>query len=212
MTTTDGPHPPPFPELETARLRLREITMDDAKWFLRHFSVPEIVRGQGYAAPTGLDEAREQLALYVVDLYRRGGGLRWGISLKGSDELIGSAGLYDWDREVGSAEAGYDLLPSHWGKGIMTEAMTAVLDHGFDVMGLNRVQVLAMPRNDRSLRLAERLGFVREGVLRDHGHDETGALVDDVVLSLLRREWEAQTKRGGAVACADGADLGSPEA
>ena len=51
----------------------------------------------------------------------------------------------------------------------MSEALTAILDYGFDVMDLNRVQVLAMPRNARSLRLAERLGFVREGVLREHG-------------------------------------------
>lgn len=212
MTVTDGPHPQPFPELATARLRLREITMDDVEWFLRHFAVPEIVHGQGYAAPAGLDEAREQLALYIVDLYKRGDGLRWGIAFMGSDDLVGSAGLYDWDREVRSAEAGYDLVPSHWGRGIMTEALTAILDYGFDVMGLNRVQVLAMPRNARSLRLAERLGFVREGVLREHGHDESGALVDDVVLSLLRREWKARTAGGGAVACADGAGPTSPGA
>ena len=91
--------------------------MDDSEWFLRHFSVPEIEHGQGYAAPAGLDEAREQLALYIVDLYKRGDGLRWGILLKGSDDLIGSAGLYDWDREVRSAEAGYDLPPLPLGQG-----------------------------------------------------------------------------------------------
>lgn len=210
IPANEHPHPPTFPELATARLRLREITMDDSEWFLRHFSVPEIAHGQGYAAPDGLDAAREQLALYIVDLYKRGDGLRWGIALRGNDDLIGSAGLYDWDREVRSAEAGYDLLPSYWGRGLMSEALTAILDYGFDVMDLNRVQVLAMPRNARSLRLAERLGFVREGVLREHGHDESGALVDDVVLSLLRLEWQARSGCGGGVACGDGARDGSP--
>ena len=78
----------------------------------------------------------------------------------------------------------------------MTEALTAILDHGFGVMGLNRVQVLVMPRNARSLRLVRRLGFVREGVLREHGLDETGAVGDDVVLSLLRREWTAPPRGG----------------
>ncbi len=169
--------------------------MDDSEWSLRHFSVPEIAHGQGYAAPGGLDAAREQLALYIVDLYKRGDGLRWGIAPKGSDDLIGSAGLYAWDREVRSAEAGYDLLASCWGRGIMSEALTAILDYGFDVMELNRGQVLAMRRNARSLHLAERLGFIREGVLREHGHDESGALVDDVVFSLLRDEW-ARRARG----------------
>lgn len=186
-----------FPELETARLRLREITRDDLGWFMRHFSVPEICHGQGHPPPADLHEARRQLDLYVIDLFAQGKGLRWGITLKEATragDLIGSAGLYDWDREVRMAEAGYDLDPAHWGRGIMTEAMTAILAYGFEVMDLNRIQLIAMPRNAASLALAERLGFVREGVLRDHGHDETGALVDDVMYSMLRPEWEA---RGG---------------
>ena len=143
---------PVFPELQTTRLRLREITMDDADWFLSHFSTPEIVHGQGFPAPDGIEGAREELARYVVDLFAQQEGLRWGICLRGDDALIGSAGLYDWDREVGSAELGYDLAPEHWGAGIMTEALRAILDYGFTTMGLNRVQVLVMPRNARSLR------------------------------------------------------------
>jgi len=187
----DDPHVtiPAFPELHTARLRLCEITMDDADWFLAHFSTSEIVVGQGFPAPDGIEGAREELARYIVDLFAQREGLRWGISMRGSDALIGSAGLYDWDREVGSAELGYDLAPAHWGKGIMAEALRAILDYAFTTMELNRVQALVMPRNERSLHLAARLGFVREGVLRDHGVDETGAVCDDVVLSLLRREW-----------------------
>jgi len=181
-----------FPEIETARLRLREITMADAEWFLRHFSIPEVAYGQGHPGPSDIEEAREQLKRYVVDLFAQGAGLRWGIARKGTDTLIGSAGLYAWDREIGSAEAGYDLEPASWGRGVMSEAMTAILDHGFAVMSLNRVQVLVMPRNEQSLRLAGRLGFVREGLLRHHGRDETGALCDDVVLALLREEWAAR--------------------
>jgi ribosomal-protein-alanine N-acetyltransferase len=186
---------PAFPKLETERLHLREITMDDAEWFLAHFSTPEIVWGQGHPAPGGIEDAREQLARYIVDLFAQGRGLRWGIVLEGADALIGSAGLYDWDREIGSAELGYDLDPRHWGRGIMTEALRAILGFAFEVMRLDRVQALAMPRNERSLRLVERLGFTREGVLRHHGHDETGAVCDDVILSLLRDEWGATAMR-----------------
>jgi ribosomal-protein-alanine N-acetyltransferase len=186
---------PAFPELRTARLRLREITMEDADWFLAHFSTAEIVHGQGFPAPDGIESAREELARYIVELFAQREGLRWGISLRDGDALIGSAGFYDWDREVGSAELGYDLAPALWGRGIMTEALRAILEYAFTTMGLNRVQVLVMPRNERSLRLAGRLGFVREGVLRDHGMDETGAVCDDVVLSLLRRDWRAATVR-----------------
>jgi ribosomal-protein-alanine N-acetyltransferase len=200
-----------FPELETKRLRLREITMDDAAWYLSHFSLPEIACGQGFPAPADIGVARDELARFIVDLRARGEGLRWGISLKGEDTLIGSAGFYDWDRRVGSAEMGYDLRPAFWGRGVMTEAATAILDHGFDGMGLNRVQVLVMPRNERSLGLAGRLGFVREGVLRDHGLDETRAVCDDVVLSLLRRESARAARRRDAVPPARAASLPSAE-
>jgi len=186
---------PLFPELETERLRLREITMDDAEWLLEHFSTPEIAWGQGHPAPRGIEGAREELARYIVDLFAQGKGLRWGIALEGADALIGSAGLYDWDREIGSAELGYDLDPRHWGHGIMTEALTAILGFAFEAMRLDRIQVLAMPRNERSLRLVERLGFTREGLLRHHGRDETGAVCDDVILSLLRDEWGATAMR-----------------
>ena len=75
----------PFPALQTERLELREITMDDAEWFLAHFSTPEIVYGQGFAAPADIGAAREQLAQYIVDLFANGDGLRWGIKLKGQD-------------------------------------------------------------------------------------------------------------------------------
>lgn len=201
-----------FPRLETERLTLREITSEDAPWFLNHFSIDEIAYGQGHPAPEDLDAARAQLAEYITELRERHAGLRWGLVLKeggaggggagqggdatggGAGEaarrpLIGSAGFYDYDAEVGSAELGYDLDPAHWGRGLMSEALTAILDFLFERFGLNRVQAMAMPRNVASRLLLEGLGFAQEGVLRDHGVDELGHVCDDVVYSLLRREW-----------------------
>ena len=57
----------PFPELQTERLDLREVSTDDAEWFLAHFSTPEIVYGQGFPAPADIGEARAQMAKYIVD-------------------------------------------------------------------------------------------------------------------------------------------------
>ena len=88
-----------------------------------------------------------------------------------------------------SAEFGYDLRPEYWGRGLMTEALTAILDFAFTRLDLNRAQIVLMPRNGHSRRLAERLGFTEEGTLREHDLDERGALCDDVVFSLLAREW-----------------------
>ena len=73
----------PFPALQTERLDLREISTDDAEWFLAHFSTPEIVYGQGFPAPADVGAARAQLAQYIVDLFANGDGLRWGIKSRG---------------------------------------------------------------------------------------------------------------------------------
>ena len=70
----------------------------------------------------------------------------------------------------------------------MTEALSSVLASGYEVMELNRVEALVDPRNEASLRLLLKLGFTREGVLREYEY-EKGAFIDLVMMSLLRREW-----------------------
>jgi ribosomal-protein-alanine N-acetyltransferase len=179
-----------FPRLETNRLILREVTIADAEWYLEHFSRKEIVQGQGFPAPKGMKGAREELQLYFVDLFKNRNGFRWGIELKGEGSLIGSCGYYKWLKPDGrQAEIGYDLDRPYWGQGIMTEALTAIIDFSFQKMKLNRIELLAMPKNKRSCGLAGKLGFKKEGVLREHGFDEKGRRADDVIFSMLRRDW-----------------------
>lgn len=179
-----------FPRLETESLILREITMADAEWYLDHFSRREIVRGQGFPAPKGMNGAREELQLHFVDLFKNRNGFRWGIEKKGEEGLIGSCGYYKWLKPDGrQAEIGYDLSPQYWGQGIMTEALTAIIDFGFGRMKLNRIELLALPGNERSIGLAKKLGFKKEGVLREHGFDEKMQAVDEVIFSMLRRDW-----------------------
>jgi ribosomal-protein-alanine N-acetyltransferase len=186
-----------FPRLETGRLILREVTIDDATWYLEHFSRKEIVQGQGFPAPKGKKEAREELQLYFVDLFTNRNGFRWGIERKCErGRLIGSCGYYKWLKPDGrQAEIGYDLDPPYWGQGIMTEALTAITDFGFQKMKLNRIELLVMPRNERSAVLALKLGFKKEGVLREHGFDEKMRPADDVIYSMLRRDWVKRRRK-----------------
>jgi len=182
---------PEFPVVETERLVLREITMDDAEWYMEHFSRREVVEGQGFPAPENLEAAKEELEKYIVGVFRERTGLRWGITLKGSRRLIGTLGFYRWVQPTGHmAEMGYDLQADRWGKGIMSEAMNAVIDYGFKRMKLNRIEATVMPSNPRSMRLLERLGFKKEGVFRERGFNEKGEPVDDVMFSMLRSDWE----------------------
>ena len=179
-----------FPVLKTKRLVLRQVTMKDAPWYFEHFNTKEIVEGQDHQGPRNMKEARAELKLYFMDTFRRKRGVRWGITIKGDDKLIGSAGFYKWVQpERYQAEMGYDLNPAYWGKGIMTEALIAIIQHGFDRMGLHRIEVLISHHNKRSQRLMQNLGFKREGVLRDHYFIE-GRFSDDVIFSLLKEEWK----------------------
>lgn len=184
-----------FPVLRTRRLVLRQVNARDARWYYDHFNTKEIVEGQDQGGPRDLGEARAELKLYFTDNFRRGSGIRWGITLKGDDRLIGSAGFYKWVQPGRyQAEMGYDLEPAFWGRGIMTEALGAILQYGFDKMGLHRIEVLISRQNKRSQALVRRLGFTREGVLRDHYFVE-GRFADDVIFSLLKREWKGAPKR-----------------
>ncbi len=191
------PPPPPgsFPVLETGRLVLREITLDDAAFWVRNFSDPDVVELTAFEPPSDLEAAKEEITLYAVRLFEQGNGFRWGITVRPSPELVGTLGYHGWVREGGNrARVGYDLLREYRRRGIMTEAMRAILAYGFGTMGLNRVEVLTDPTNAPSIRLLERLGFRREGVLRENTQFR-GRFIDDAVYALLAKEWRAT--RGG---------------
>ncbi|HLO34728.1 MAG TPA: GNAT family N-acetyltransferase [Candidatus Deferrimicrobium sp.] len=178
---------PVFPALETDRLILRELTQTDAPWYLAHFSRPEIVAGSGFPAPADLAAARGELNRYVLDLFARRTGLRWGLVMRGEHELIGSVGLYAWrDDPEPTAELGYDLAPEFWGRGLMTEAIRAIARYAFDTLGISRLEATVIVGNERSCRTLERSGFRHEGVLAAHGEDEHGRLVDEHLYALRR--------------------------
>lgn len=189
MATTPAPASAPFPTLQTERLVLREITLDDAEFWVRNFSDPEVVELTAWEPPRDLDAAKDEITQYCIRPFREATGIRWGIALRGGPDLIGTLGYHQWVREgAHRARMGYDLLREHRRRGIMTEAMRAVLAYGFTAMGLHRVEVLTDPVNTASIRLAERLGFHRDGTLRENTYFR-GRFIDDVVFSLLRQEW-----------------------
>jgi len=184
-----------FPAIRTKRLVLRQPTMKDAEWYFGYFSRPEIVWGGGEPGPKDMKAARREFREYLVDLYQKRRGFRWIITLKGESQPIGTLGFYKWAPSASyQAEMGYDLVKEHWGKGIMTEAMNAVIDFGFEKMDLNRIEVYIMPRNKRSIKMIKNLGFKREGLLRQRYFDEFGNYADDILFSMLRSDWKAKRR------------------
>jgi ribosomal-protein-serine acetyltransferase len=104
-------------------------------------------------------------------------------------EVCGVVRLNQWDRENGSIFLSYFVGAEHQGRGLITRAARALLDLAFDRLELNRVELRCVPENVGSVRVAERLGFVREGVLRQ-AERLHGRFVDNAVYGLLREEHE----------------------
>lgn len=177
-----------FPTLTTDRLVLREITHDD---------VPAIFAIHGDAALMrwfGADPLPdEEAAAKLVDTFAgwrnlSNPGTRWGLQWRDDPCLIGTCGLFAWHRAWRKCAIGYELAREWHGRGLMREALVAILEWGFAGMDLNRVEAQIHPENAASLRLAQSLGFVEEGVLREVGF-WAGRHHDLVQYGLLRRDY-----------------------
>lgn len=177
-----------FPKMETARLIMRRMTLNDVRFYFHHFNNKQIVEGCCFPGPDNLEAAKEELERYCIKPFKENRGIRWGIAKKGGKELVGTCGIYDWNKTARRAEIGGDLDPAFWGQGIMTEALRAILRYGFEKMELNRIQATVDSENIRSIKLLKRLGFKKEGILRQHSYF-SGQFRDDVVFSLLKKEW-----------------------
>jgi ribosomal-protein-alanine N-acetyltransferase len=178
-----------FPELETKRLVLRRMTPADAEFYLRHFSDPDIVELTAFDAPQTIEKATQELLEFCIRPFEENKGIRWGIALKGETELAGTIGYHQWVKTSGyHARVGYDLTPAHRRRGIMTEALEAVLRYGFEMMRLNKVEACTDTRNVPSIRLLQKLGFHQDGVLRENTYFH-GRFIDEAIFSLLVDEW-----------------------
>jgi [ribosomal protein S5]-alanine N-acetyltransferase len=132
---------------------------------------------------TTLDDATALLQK-IQGIQRANEGAQWAITLKGDDTFIGLIGLWRIIKEHYRAELGYSLARAHWNKGILTEAIPPVLDHGFRVFGCHSVEAITDPRNIASMRVLEKNGFVREAHFKEHFF-WNGTFIDSVVYSKL---------------------------
>jgi ribosomal-protein-alanine N-acetyltransferase len=182
----------PFPQLETGRLILRKIVPTDADDLFRIFSDPEVVRYWSCRPYTSVEQAR-RLIEDMAEAVHCGTGIQWAITLRNDERLIGKCGYNEWRKRHRRGDISYIVAREHWGKGIVSEALRAVLDYGFDHVNLHSVEAGVTPGNDASTRMLERLGFRLEGHLRESFWADD-MFVDSLIYSLLRMDWE--TVRG----------------
>lgn len=155
-----------FPVLETDRLLLREVSHEDLELVYRFNADPQALRYVPRAPYTEMIQAIEKIAGFHEG-YRERRGVWWTFVLKETGDLLGYGGFFDIGAEETKAEIGYGILPEHWGQGYMSEAVAEMTRFGFEDMGLHRIIGRVAPANEPSARILARLGYEKEGVLRD---------------------------------------------
>jgi len=183
-----------LPAIETPRLTLRWLEDTDVPALFEIFSDAEVTRYWSSPALEDEDAARSLLD-HIRESFTRGSLYQWGLALRDDDLIVGTCTLGSISREHRRAELGYALGRAHWGRGYMTEALPILLRYAFGEMGLHRIEGDVDPRNDRSIRSLERLGFKLEGNLRQryfvNGETQDtaffGLLRDDVLFDLESR-------------------------
>ncbi|HEY2517687.1 MAG TPA: GNAT family protein, partial [Polyangiaceae bacterium] len=182
-----------LPTLPARRLALRWITPADEAALYEVFSNPDVMRYWSRTPFTHLGEATE-LRAAIEKCFAEQSLFQWGIARREDDRVLGTCTISHLDRSNGRAELGYALGRAHWGQGLMREALDALLPFAFGELGLRRLEADVDPANTASVKMLERLGFQREGYLRERWA-VGGGVQDSLFYGLLRREWEAG--RGG---------------
>ena len=190
--------PLPTPTLHTARLRLRPLDEADADadaLFALHGNAHVL---RYWDAPPWRERARaERFIAASRQMAEAGTGARLAVDRAADGSFLGWCSVTRWNPGYRSASMGYCYDEAAWGHGYATEAARALLQWAFETLDLNRVQAETDTRNAASARVLEKLGFAREGTLREDCVVD-GDVSDSWVFGLLRREWQPAAEPASA--------------
>ena len=176
-----------LPTLDAPRVRLRWVTADDVDAIYAVFSDPRMMRF--WSSPAMKERAEAEVYVSKIhEGFQAKSLFQWGIELTQERRLLGTCTLFHLDPGNAKAELGYGLGSAYWGKGYMQEALGALLDFAFGTLRLRRLEADVDPRNDNSLRILGKLGFQREGLLRERWN-VAGEIQDTAFYGLLAKEW-----------------------
>lgn len=184
-----------FPTINIGDIILREQNDEDINNFFQYYSNPQVTKYILCHIPTNLEEARKELSFWR-NIYYRGDGVYYAITLKKNNEMIGTIGLSGYNSYQSRIEVSYDLSQKYWRKGIMSAALKKVISYGFNNFAqnnnrrpINRIEAYVATENDASKNLLIKCGFEVEGILRQHRYHK-GKYVDVFCLSILRQDFE----------------------
>ncbi|MBD8033388.1 MULTISPECIES: GNAT family N-acetyltransferase [Solibacillus] len=156
-----------FPTLSTDRLVLREIFQEDAEAIYSYFSDDRVTKHYGMNTFTNLEEAENLINAFSSNFTQKR-GIRWGIERKNKKGLIGTIGFNLWSPAHKRAEIGYEIHPDFWRLGYTSEALMAIVDYGFNELGLTRIGAVVFIENHASNQLLLSNGFEKEGILKKY--------------------------------------------
>jgi len=172
-----------YPVLETQRLKLRALTMDDVPVLFEMHTNPLMNRYTDRAKLQTMEEAVAKMKLILDNVAKRD-TLAWAIELKETKKQIGDISFWRFEKEHYRAEIGYALLPDYWDKGYMREAARCAIDYGFSICNIHSIEANVNPNNAASIKLLEKLNFVREAYYKEN-YFYNGKFLDSAVYSLL---------------------------
>jgi RimJ/RimL family protein N-acetyltransferase len=151
--------------LETDRLTLRWLTLEDAEFILRLLNEPSWLQFIGDKGVRTLADARSYILQGPVEMYSRLGFGLYLVELRKEGLPIGMCGLLKRDA-LPDVDIGFAFLPAYWGQGYAYEAAAAVMEFSGAVLGLDRIVAITSPHNDRSAKLLEKLGLRFEEMVK----------------------------------------------
>ena len=176
------------PMIETDRLILRNLRMDDVSEYYKYHTDLNLLEYYDWK-PDTIADAKADIESVIQDCSNQI-RVHWAITMKDNDVIIGDLGLLIDSFKL-KAEINYIISKSYMGQGIMSEALKTVISYSFKETDIIRVQALSVPENQHSNNLLIRAGFYREGLLRKYGYNTiTSKPVDLVMWALLKYEMQ----------------------
>ena len=183
-----------LPTLQTPRLTLRAVRMTDAHDLYAYSRDPEVARHVLWEAHASIHQTRGYIR-YLQRQYRNGEPGTFVIELNAERRVIGTIGLMWIQKENNAAEVGYSLSRTYWNRGLMSEALGAMLGYCFEALHLNRVEAQHETDNPASGAVMRHVGMRREGLLRQRIYNK-GRFTDVELYAILRTDYQARQQTG----------------
>jgi len=176
-----------LPTIETPRLLLRKVTLEDAQDAFEYAKDPKVSRYLPWEAHQSVEDSRAFIRT-VLDGYSKGASGAWAIHYKPAGKMVGTFAYHNWLPAFRRAAVGYAIGRDYWNHGLMTEALGRMLRFGFEALDLNRIEATCDDLNVGSWRVMEKCGMKQEGSFRQHMFFK-GRYRDNRLYAILKEDW-----------------------